>query len=331
MNTTTKVTKLTDHQSAALTKGVTDNKLVAEVTKTTVTFPGDASRAASAVRTYQEVLAAQFGRKGGDYQALHAVARKLEEGKEIEVSEGPADEPPAPKLKLVADSTNPESLVKIPGLNLEVPANPKDVFGKSVGQAVTEERARRTAMQAAEAALKAAGYEKVADRPAWGTAEVHGLKDGDVFLFYGTNPAELKKEPTVRKYNAKRIGGADVEFWASKSETKPEKAAPAKKDAPAKKAAGVRAIPTEAANKTRQDWIVSNGGLDAYKKQYNSGWDNATYGTGQKKAESGEAGAAYMDGYTDRQANPGKDGIKNKWAALRSTTAPVKAVAPAKK
>lgn len=116
---------------------------------------------------------------------------------------------------------------------------------------------------------------------------------------------------------------------ADKAEPTPakgKKAVPTKKAAPAKATAGTRAIPTGAVNSARQAWIDANGGMDAYRKQYNGGWDSATYGQGEKKAASGEASVAWMDGYTDRQANPGKEGITAKWSALRSTTAPVKKV-----
>jgi hypothetical protein len=100
-----------------------------------------------------------------------------------------------------------------------------------------------------------------------------------------------------------------------------KKAAPAKEAAPAKKTAGTRAIPTGASNSARQAWIDANG-MDSYRKQYNGGWDSSTAGTGEKKASSGTASVAWMDGYTDRKANPGKAGIAAKWAALRSGEAP---------
>jgi len=75
------------------------------------------------------------------------------------------------------------------------------------------------------------------------------------------------------------------------------------------------------------------------RDQYNSGWDAVTYGQGAKKAASRTAPVAWMDGWTDRTANPGKAGIANKWTALRSESDPVakveapgeeKAEAPAK-
>lgn len=138
----------------------------------------------------------------------------------------------------------------------------------------------------------------------------------------------------VKAANAQQAADAILanNGYTKKADPKPAKKAPAKKAAkaaPAKKSAGVRAIPTEATNKARQAWIAEVG-LDAYKKAYNSGWDNATYGQGSKKAESGEASVGYMDGYTDRLANPGKEGISKKWAALRSTAAPAKKVAAKK-
>jgi len=107
---------------------------------------------------------------------------------------------------------------------------------------------------------------------------------------------------------------------------KAEEVAPGKKAAPAKKAsAGSRGIPAEAANKARQAYVAEVG-VETYRKQYNGGWDSATYGQGEKKAKSGEASPAWMDGYTDRIANPGKEGIPAKWSALRATSAPVKKV-----
>jgi len=275
MNTTTKVTKLTGHQVAAIVNGQPENLATVAVGKTFAIFVGTAQEAVKDVKAYQEKLAAKSGRQGGDYQALHAVVRKLETGKDTltttaqdgtVVAETEHHEAPAPKLTLVADSTDPESMVKIPGLGIEVPANPKGVFGKSVDQAVAEEKARRTTKKADAAPAKA---------------------------------------------------------------PKGEKAASAKKETPAKKTAGKRTIPTEAANKVRQAWIKENG-MELYQRQYNGGWDNATYGTGAPKAASGEATPAWMDGYTDRKANPGKEGIAAKWSALRATTAPVKKVAAEK-
>lgn len=176
------------------------------------------------------------------------------------------------------------------------------------------------------------------DIPTWGTAKTHGLKDGELFMYYGRS-AKPKAEGTVRKYTVSggttSMGGAATRFWFARivpiteqqaNAAKAEKAAPADKKAPAKKSAGARTIPAVAAHKGRQEWIEANGGIDAYKKAYNTGWDNATYGTGEKRAASGEAPVAWMDGYTDRKANPGKEGIPAKWDALRSNKAPVKKV-----
>lgn len=88
-----------------------------------------------------------------------------------------------------------------------------------------------------------------------------------------------------------------------------------------------RTIPTKAVNKKRQSYFAEVG-ADRYRQQYNAGWDAATAGLGRKKAESGTAAIAWMDGWTDRTANPGKDGIASKWDALRSTAAPVVKVKP---
>lgn len=270
MNTTTKITKLTGMQIAALKAGVEANMIAAELGATTATFLGDAAQARTAVYTWQEKLAEKEGRKGGHYSALHAVARKLEKAPSTTQAPATAEELELekPKLTLVADSTDPESLVKIPGLGIEVPANPKGVFGKSVDQAVAEERAKRTAKKDAAPAADA-------------------------------KPAKAEKAASGKKAPAKKV------------------------------TAGKRSIPTEAANKVRQAWIKENG-MELYQRQYNGGWDNATYGTGAPKAASGEASPAWMDGYTDRQANPGKEGIAAKWSALRATTAPVKKVAAPK-
>lgn len=105
------------------------------------------------------------------------------------------------------------------------------------------------------------------------------------------------------------------------------KKAPAKAEkvtaAPAKTVtAGARAIPAEAANAERQAYLTEVG-MDRYRQQYNAGWDAATAGQGAKKAATGTASVAWMDGFTDRTANPGKAGIASKWAALRSDKAPV--------
>lgn len=110
---------------------------------------------------------------------------------------------------------------------------------------------------------------------------------------------------------------AETQAEAPKAEKATETAAPA--------TAGRRAIPEKAANRKRQAY-VEEAGMAKYRNQYNAGWDAATAGQGAKKAASGEAPVAWMDGYTDRVANPGKEGIANKWAALRATTAPVKKV-----
>lgn len=96
------------------------------------------------------------------------------------------------------------------------------------------------------------------------------------------------------------------------------------KKAPAKTSS--RAIPTKAANKVRAAYLAEVG-TDRYRNQYNAGWDAATAGQGAAKAASGTATVGWMDGWTDRTAHPGKDGIASKWAALRSTKAPVAKVA----
>jgi hypothetical protein len=111
------------------------------------------------------------------------------------------------------------------------------------------------------------------------------------------------------------------------TKTSAPKAAPAKAAAAPK--AGVRTVPAEAANAERQAYVAEVG-IAKYRNQYNGGWDAATAGSGAKNAASGKASLAWMDGYLDRTANPGKAGIASKWAALRSTEAPVlKVEAPA--
>jgi hypothetical protein len=114
---------------------------------------------------------------------------------------------------------------------------------------------------------------------------------------------------------------------AKEAEAEAPAEVPAAAKAPAKQSsAGSRSIPTQAAHKARQRHL-DEVGMDKYRQQYNSGWDAATAGLGAKKAGSGTATVAWMDGYTDRIANPGKEGIASKWAALRSTSAPVAKVA----
>lgn len=189
----------------------------------------------------------------------------------------------------------------------------------------------------AETAVQLAGPADATPAPedekkaGYATAKVHGIEPGELILFFGKDKRAATGD--LVEYQHKLVGGAGRSFWAIKlgdqakaaqAEVKGEKAAPTTKKAPAKKSAGARTIPAEAAHKGRQEWIAANGGLDAYKKGYNSGWDNATYGTGEKRAASGEAPVAWMDGYTDRKANPGKEGIAAKWDALRSNKAPAK-------
>lgn len=284
--------------------------LKVSISKTTATFEGDAGEAAARVRQAQEKEAEKGGRKGGHYASLHAVARKLEN-----------QQPNSARLQLVADSTDPASLANIPGLNREIP---KVLAGK----VVADSSAVQNAAEAADAILQNSGYTKTDQEsetetgPVWGTAEVHGLVDGENFDFYGKDKAKPKAEPHLRKYNAERMGGKDVWFWAAKSGTKTAKAAPAKKETAKESPASRRTVPDQAVNRKRQEWIDENG-IENYRKQYNSGWDNATYNTGEKKAKSGEASPAWMDGYTDRKANPGKPGIAAKWSALKSTKAPI--------
>jgi hypothetical protein len=126
-----------------------------------------------------------------------------------------------------------------------------------------------------------------------------------------------------KKETAKRTPGTSTKAaQRSAAASKGGKAA-------AKATAGSRGVPTEAANAERQAYL-SEVGMDRYRQQYNGGWDAATYGQGVKKAESGTASVAWMDGYTDRIANPGKEGIAAKWSALRSKKAPVTQVKASK-
>lgn len=327
---TTKLTKLTGSQVGAL-EGHAD-QLKVEAGKSTATFVGTPTEALERLIGVQNEIAAKHGRGHSFVRSTNAVVRKLETMIAEEVPVAPAEDAPAEtpekaRLTLVADSTDPESLVSIPGLDRKVPA-PK-VVGQSVEEAVAEETAKRTAQKANSAG----------DIPAWGTAKTHGLKNGELFMYYGRNRQAPKAEGTVRKYEIKgdstSMGGVATRFWYARivpiNEQRAAKAAEAakpssaKKTAPAKKAAGSRAIPQEAANKARAEWIKKNG-METYRKQYNGGWDNATYGQGEKKAKSGDASPAWMDGYTDRTANPGKAGISAKWSALKSDKAPVKKI-----
>jgi len=344
---TTKLTKLTGSQVGAL-EGHAD-QLRVEAGKSTATFVGTPAEALERLIGVQNEIAARHGRGHSFVRSTNAVVRKLETMIAEEVPVAPAEDAPAEtpekaRLTLVADSTDPESLVAIPGL------------GRSVPALKTDAEKVEAAQEAADAILSNAGYEKVADGeqpksapkkpnsagdiPTWGTAKHHGLKPGQMFMFYGKDrDAGPKAEGTVRKYELKNgsttVGGVATRFWAvpltpkadreAAAASKPEKAAPGKKTAPAKKSAGSRAIPQEAINKARAAWIKENG-LETYKKQYNGGWDNATYDQGEKRAKSGDASPAWMDGYTDRKANPGKAGISAKWSALKSDKAPVKKI-----
>jgi hypothetical protein len=146
--------------------------------------------------------------------------------------------------------------------------------------------------------------------------------------------ATVAKRLAAKKRGEEKVGQRIAEGLAKQAElTKAEAPKAAKKAAakpaaaPAKKSAGARSIPAEAANKKRQAY-VKEVGMDKYRDQYNSGWDAATYGQGAKKAASGTAPVAWMDGWTGRTANPGKAGIASKWTALRSESDSVAKVEP---
>lgn len=281
--TTTKITKLTGPQVSALKAAAKELDVI--ITKTTAEFKGGHREAAQRIRNHQETLAAKFGRKGGDYQALHAVARKLENWElpgnpghstvpsderraEVlaeETAKDAAKKAEAPTavevdgvkvaetrhLSLVADSTDPESLVNIPGLGKSVPA--KGVFGPSVQEAVAEETAKRTAQKAADELLAANGYTKDEEAPAkptWGTAKSHGIKPGMKFINFGTNPKQPTNKGREVTYEDKggftNMGGYATRFWAVVPAGQPEgeKAAPAKGKAPAK-AESTKAAPAK--------------------------------------------------------------------------------------
>lgn len=76
--TQAKITNLTYMQIHALTNGLGTLDLNGlKLTKTTATFAVDPGAALNQVKALQAKLATTEGRRGGDYQALHGVARKL--------------------------------------------------------------------------------------------------------------------------------------------------------------------------------------------------------------------------------------------------------------
>lgn len=185
-------------------------------------------------------------------------------------------------------------------------------------------------------------------------AYTHAVVASDsVYSWHTTEANAVKALNTLRNRDSSKGLGAEVRPVApqvkkatrkaapAKAETKDEKPVKASAKASAKKTPRSRRrprrrpcrlasgqSPARRSTRARQAWIDANGGMDKCRSQYNGGWDNATAGTDLKRAASGTASVAWMDGYTDRRANLGKEGIANKWAALRSTDAPALASSP---
>jgi hypothetical protein len=139
---TTKITKLTSHNVAALAAHADELKVTTG--KTFAEFEGTPAAALTRVRKVQEEVAAKHGGRHSTAASLHAVARKLEAATK-EQPTVPTDEQreaalaeatEAPKLALVIDSTE--------ATHKEAPAITK----------------------------------VPAPKPVWGTAKQHGLKGG---------------------------------------------------------------------------------------------------------------------------------------------------------
>lgn len=88
--TTTKVTKLSPANTAVAAKWIDADKLVG-VTQTTVTFAGTTADAHDAIRdAYVRMIHAGLPRRGGDYQTMHAVRRRVEAIETEKKYNGPA-------------------------------------------------------------------------------------------------------------------------------------------------------------------------------------------------------------------------------------------------
>jgi hypothetical protein len=227
--TTTTVKGINALQAAAVERGIKAGNLKATATKTTATFEGTAKEAATAIRTYQEVLAAEHGRVGGDYAALHAVARKLENGKDI--TEGP-------------------KMVKVPGLDVEVPvpaeapAAEKAPAKKAPAQKAPSKKAplKPVTPTSAEAAKKVpAGYVPRYTHKSYdlystvpGEGKIKWLTVCNAHATYteadGGRDGDVKGTSTNRPTWCK---GCETD--AKKAEKAPAEKAPAAKKAPAKK------------------------------------------------------------------------------------------------
>lgn len=330
-STTTKVTQLTFSNIGAMKAHV--EALQVTLGATVATFEGTPAAALARLKkVHAEIVAAHGGRNGGA-MSLHAVMRKLEKAAKA-TSTTPTDEQrkaalakatPAKKLgdmtpeergaavRNAADALQTELTANAPKLSLVLDSTDKSqtakgVFGKSVKDAVAEERIRRTAMQAADKALEAAGYSKTAqaDKPTWGTAKMHGLKTGDMVLFYGTDPKAPKAAPTVRKYNAKKPelwGTPANRFWAAQTALKAG-LAPATKAAPAKpekldhSAAGTDTKPASLTKKA------------APSKPAPVMQDGIAFGTSGPACHALKVGDKFLFHGTDRKAGPVKTGHK---------------------
>lgn len=143
----TKITGLTGNQPSALEAALTDAeaKLVT-IKATTAEFAMSGAEAEKLVRTAQERMAVH-GRKGGPYQTLHAVVRKVAAAAEAQAAK------PAPKAaeKPAEPKTAPKDAAKADSKAPQAPAKTEQATGLAALHA-TSERAAKAAATRAEAA-----------------------------------------------------------------------------------------------------------------------------------------------------------------------------------
>ena len=72
-----KITKLTGHQVQALREGIQTGAIRADLGATTAVFHQEQRDAYQDVKDFQTAQGREHGTRGGHYQSLHAVLRKL--------------------------------------------------------------------------------------------------------------------------------------------------------------------------------------------------------------------------------------------------------------
>jgi hypothetical protein len=132
-----KIVKLTPANVEALELMAPGHTSLLEITKTTATFVGLTAREAlGIVARMRETAGERYGRKGGAYQSLHAVIRKLETA--VRDADAERDAATDPLVTLLSDEeTVAEALgTTVENLDRDFPATPAPVTGLTVGAAI---------------------------------------------------------------------------------------------------------------------------------------------------------------------------------------------------